>query len=153
MSCDVRAVVQRVSEAAVEVDGETVGEIGPGLMVLVGCGDDDGDDDVRLLADKIANLRVFEDEQGKMNLSVRDVGGGVLVVPNFTLYGDCRKGRRPSFSSACAPERAGPMVDGLADRLEAGGLTVARGIFGARMAVSLTNDGPVTLLLSSERTF
>lgn len=151
--CGVRAVVQRVSEAAVRVDGEVVGEIGRGLMVLIGCGEGDDDEDARFIADKVANLRVFEDEEGKMNLSLLDVGGEVLVVPNFTLYGDCRRGRRPSFTGACGPDRAEDLCERVADELAGTGLAVARGAFGAKMSVSLVNDGPVTLLLSSERTF
>ncbi|MBD3293571.1 MAG: D-tyrosyl-tRNA(Tyr) deacylase [Armatimonadia bacterium] len=148
-----RVVVQRVSEARVEVGGEVVGEIERGLMVLAGCGEGDEEDDARWLADKIANLRVFEDEDGKMNLSVLEIGGSVLLVPNFTLYGDCRKGRRPSFTGACDPGIADGFMDVLADRIAGTGLTVERGEFGAHMHVSLTNDGPVTLLLSSDRTF
>lgn len=153
MVCVVRAVVQRVREAAVEVDGETVGEIGRGLMVLVGCAEGDGEDDVRFMADKIENLRVFEDDEGKMNLSVSEVGGEVLLVPNFTLCGDCRKGRRPSFTGACSPERAEALMDDLAAYIAGTGLKVERGAFGKMMAVSLVNSGPVTLLLSSDRTF
>ncbi len=148
-----RAVVQRVSEAAVEVEGEIVGRIERGLMVLVGCGNADADEDARALANKIAHLRIFEDDAGKMNLSVSDIGGGVLVVPNFTLYGDCRKGRRPSFTGACEPHAAEALVDEFADRMVEMGLQVARGVFGARMHVSLVNEGPVTLLLSTDRTF
>lgn len=150
---DVRAVVQRVSDARVKVGGEIVGEIGRGLMVLAGCGEEDAEDDARWLADKIANLRIFEDDDGKMNLSVRDIGGAVLLVPNFTLYADCRKGRRPSFTGACDPEIADGFMDVLADRIAESGLQVERGEFGAHMHVTLTNDGPVTLLLSSDRTF
>jgi D-tyrosyl-tRNA(Tyr) deacylase len=149
----VRAVVQRVSEARVEVEGEVAGEIGRGLLALVGCGEGDGEDDASWLAEKIANLRVFEDDDGKMNLSVLEVGGGVLVVPNFTLYADCRKGRRPSFTGACDPAVADGLMDTLAERLGETGARVERGEFGAHMHVSLTNDGPVTLLLSSDRTF
>jgi len=145
--------VQRVSEARVEVDGEIIGEIGRGVMVLAGCGEGDSEDDARWLADKIANLRIFEDEDGKMNLSVLDIGGAVLLVPNFTLYGDCRKGRRPSFTGACDPDVADGLVDVMADRIAEIGLLVERGEFGAHMHVTLTNDGPVTLLLSSDRTF
>ncbi|MGD9497864.1 MAG: D-aminoacyl-tRNA deacylase [Armatimonadota bacterium] len=148
-----RAVLQRVSEAAVEADGEIVGRIGRGLVVLVGCGEGDGSDDARALADKIAKLRVFEDLAGKMNLSIADVGGGVLVVPNFTLYGDCRKGRRPSFTEACEPETAARLVAELAEQIRACGVQVECGRFGARMRVSLVNEGPVTLLLSTDRTF
>ena len=151
--CDVRAVVQRVSEARVEVDERIIGEIGRGLMVLAGCGEGDDEDDARWLADKIANLRIFEDNDGKMNLSVLEIGGSVLLVPNFTLYGDCRKGRRPSFTGACDPGIADGFMDVLADRMADAGLQVARGEFGAHMHVSLTNDGPVTVLLSSDRTF
>lgn len=148
-----RAVVQRVSEARVEIDGKVVGEIGRGLVVLAGCGEGDSDDDVRWLAEKIANLRIFNDEDGRMNLSVLDVGGGVLVVPNFTLYADCRKGRRPSFTGACDPELADGFVGSLVRLLAEAGVPVERGVFGAHMHVTLTNDGPVTLLLSSDRTF
>ncbi|MFW5868328.1 MAG: D-aminoacyl-tRNA deacylase [Armatimonadota bacterium] len=148
-----RAVVQRVSAARVEVEGEAIGEIGSGLMVLVGCGEGDSEEDAAWLADKIANLRIFEDADGKMNLSVLDTGGAVLLVPNFTLYGDCRKGRRPSFTGACAPHVANEFMDVLADRIAETGLRVERGEFGAHMHVTLTNDGPVTLLLSSDRTF
>jgi len=135
------------------VEDEVSGRIGCGLMVLVGCGNADGGDDARVLADKVAHLRIFEDDAGRMNLSVSDVGGSVLVVPNFTLYGDCRKGRRPSFTGACEPEAAAALVEEFADRLAAMGLQVARGVFGARMHVSLVNEGPVTLLLSTDRTF
>lgn len=136
-----------------EVDGEVVGAIGPGLMVLVGCAEGDGDEDARYIADKIANLRVFEDENGKMNLAAADAGGEVLLVPNFTLCGDCRKGRRPSFTGACAPERAEALVDDLAAYIAGAGLKVERGVFGAKMSVALVNDGPVTLLVSSDATF
>ncbi len=134
------------------VDGEVVGEIGSGLMVLAGCGDGDSAEDVQWLAEKIANLRIFGDEEGKMNLSVLDTGGSVLVVPNFTLYADCRKGRRPSFTGACDPKVADGLVRSLADQLAEAGLVVERGVFGAHMHVTITNDGPVTLLLSSDRT-
>ncbi|MFO8080540.1 MAG: D-aminoacyl-tRNA deacylase [Armatimonadota bacterium] len=148
-----RAVVQRVSEARVEVAGDTIGEIGSGLMVLAGCGEADSEEDAAWLAEKIGNLRIFEDADGKMNLSVLDTGGAVLLVPNFTLYADCRKGRRPSFTGACAPDVADELMDVLADRIAETGLRVERGEFGAHMHVTLTNDGPVTLLLSSDRTF
>lgn len=150
---DVRAVVQRVSQARVEVEGEKVSAIGRGLMVLAGCGEGDTEEDARWLGEKIANLRIFEDEDGKMNLSVLDIEGAVLLVPNFTLYGDCRKGRRPSFTGACDPDVADGFMDVLADRIADTGLRVERGEFGAHMHVTLTNDGPVTLLLSSDRTF
>ena len=148
-----RAVLQRVTEAVVEVDGREVGRIERGLLILVGCGEGDTTEDGRYLADKIANLRIFEDEAGKMNLSLLDIGGEALVVSQFTLYGDCRKGRRPSFTSALAPERADELIGEFADNLTRAGLRVAQGSFGAKMRVSLVNDGPVTILLDSEKTF
>lgn len=135
------------------VDGETVGGIGRGLLVLIGCGEGDTPAEGQYLAEKIANLRIFEDDAGKMNLSVLDIGGEVLVVPQFTLYADCRKGRRPSFTGALAPERADELIRGVASHLAAMGLRVAQGSFGAKMAVSLVNDGPVTILLDSSRAF
>jgi D-tyrosyl-tRNA(Tyr) deacylase len=145
-----RVVVQRVSEASVEVDGEVVGAIGQGLMLLVGCGEGDGEADADYLAEKVANLRIFEEDAGKMNLSALDIGGEMLVVSQFTLYGDCRKGRRPSFTGALDPDTAGELIVRMIERLTAMGLTVAQGRFGAKMAVSLVNDGPVTLLLNTE---
>ena len=150
-----RAVVQRVSSAKVEVDGETVGAVAegaPGLLVLLGAGHGDGDGDVAYLADKICGLRIFEDEDGKMNLSVADVGGSLLVVSQFTLYGDTRKGRRPSFMGAMDPDLASPLVDRFVERARAH-VPVATGRFGAHMEVSLTNDGPVTLLIDSQKNF
>jgi D-tyrosyl-tRNA(Tyr) deacylase len=149
----VRAVVQRVDDASVEVDGQITGQIGRGLMVLAGCGEDDGSEDARWLAEKIVGLRIFEDDGGRMNLSVTDIGGAVLLVPNFTLYGDCRKGLRPSFTAACEPQAADRLVDEVAEHIAAAGVPVERGVFGAKMLVSLTNNGPVTLLLSSDRSF
>lgn len=148
-----RAVVQRVAEARVDVDGRTVGAIGRGLLVLLGVGEGDGEQDLAYLAEKTAGLRIFEDEQGKMNLSVADVGGAVLVVSQFTLYGDCRKGRRPSFTPAAAPETANRLYEEFVLRLRAAGLEVATGVFQAHMRVHLLNDGPVTLLLDSRREF
>ncbi|WP_305041829.1 D-aminoacyl-tRNA deacylase [Geoalkalibacter sp.] len=148
-----RAVVQRVAEARVEVDGQVVGAIGRGLLVLLGVGEGDGAEDLAYLADKIAGLRIFEDEQGKMNLSVTEVGGAVLVVSQFTLYGDCRKGRRPSFTPAAAPETANRLYEEFVARLRIAGLEVATGVFQAHMGVHLLNDGPVTLLLDSRREF
>lgn len=139
-----RAVVQRVAWARVEVDGATTGTIGHGLCVLVGVAPGDGPAQVAWLADKVLNLRIFADEEGKMNRSVRDVGGGVLCISQFTLYGDVQKGRRPSFVGAAPPEVAEPLYRALCDRLDA-----QRGVFGAHMAVSLLNDGPVTLLVDT----
>jgi len=148
-----RAVVQRVSEAAVRVEGEVAGAIGPGLMVLLGVGRGDAEKDADDLADKVVHLRVFPDEAGKMNRSVAEAGGAVLVVPQFTLYGDCRKGRRPSYVDAAAPEEADRLFRSFAGRVRASGLTVAEGVFRADMDVSLVNRGPVTLLLDSRRLF
>lgn len=148
-----RAVLQRVSRAQVRVGGETVGAIGPGLMVLLGVGQGDGEADARSLAEKTAGLRIFEDAQGKMNRSVIEAGGCVLVVSQFTLYGDCRKGRRPGFSAAAPPELAKALYLKYVERLRQQGLTVATGTFQAEMAVELVNDGPVTLLLDSDREF
>lgn len=148
-----RAVVQRVSRGRVAVEGETVGEIGRGLVAFVGVADDDSLGDARYIAEKIAGLRVFEDGEGKMNLSVRDVGGGVLAISQFTLLGDVRKGRRPSFTAAAAPERAEALYLQVAELLEGEGIPVALGRFRARMHVDLLNDGPVTILLDSRRLF
>ena len=148
-----RAVVQRVSEASVTVEGEEVGRIGRGLMVLVGFGPDDEDGDLEYMASKVVELRVFEDEQGKMNLSVRDIGGGVLLVPNFTLHADCRRGRRPSFSGAAPPDMARALFERFVEMVRGMGVPVGAGVFGAHMHVALVNDGPVTLLLDSKKTF
>ncbi|QGG96382.1 D-aminoacyl-tRNA deacylase [Actinomarinicola tropica] len=142
-----RALVQRVSEAAVTVGGEELGRIGPGLCVLVGVTHTDDGAVAATLASKLWTLRIFDDEQGVMNLSAADVGGEVLVVSQFTLYGDTRKGRRPSWVAAARPEQAEPLVAAVVDELRALGARVATGRFGADMAVSLVNDGPVTLLL------
>ena len=142
-----RAVVQRVSHARVEVAGEIVGAIEHGLMVLVGVAPTDTVADARALAAKLAGLRIFRDDAEKMNLSVGDVGGGVLVISQFTLYGDTRKGRRPSFIGAAQPEIAEPLVTEVVAALDELGVPTATGSFGADMAVSLTNDGPVTLVL------
>ena len=142
-----RAVVQRVSHARVEVAGEVVGAIDKGLMVLVGVAPTDTVADARALATKLAGLRIFRDDAEKMNLSVIDVGGGVLVISQFTLYGDSRKGRRPSFIGAAQPGIAEPLVTELVSALDELGVPTATGSFGADMAVSLTNDGPVTLVL------
>jgi D-tyrosyl-tRNA(Tyr) deacylase len=139
-----RAVVQRVSSASVRVDGEPIASIGRGLLVLLGVRTEDGQAEADKIAAKLEALRVFEDDDGKMNLSVRDVGGEVLVVSNFTLYGDTRKGNRPSFVEAARPEDAEPLVERVREALDAEG-----GRFGARMAVELVNDGPVTVLLEA----
>ncbi len=150
-----RAVVQRVSRAEVRIDGETVGSIvpgAPGLVVLLGAGHGDGEKDVIYLVEKICGLRIFEDEDGKMNRSVVDVQGSLLVVSQFTLYGDTRKGRRPSFMSAMDPNLASPLVDLFVERARER-VPAATGRFGAHMEVSLTNDGPVTLLIDSEKAF
>jgi len=137
----------------VRVDGAVVGNIERGLVVLVGCGEGDVADDARYIAEKVAHLRVFEDEAGKMNLSVLDIVGEVLVISQFTLYGDCRKGRRPSFTGALAPDEADRLIAGMTEHLTSLGLKVEEGQFGAKMSVSLTNDGPVTILLDSTRAF
>lgn len=148
-----RACVQRVSEASVTVDGKVTGQIGRGLLVLLGVARDDSEGDARAMADKIVGLRIFEDEQGKMNCSLTEVGGALLVVSQFTLLGDCRKGRRPSFITAAEPEKAKALYEDFVAAAKALGIEVATGVFRAQMDVSLINDGPVTLLLDSERTF
>jgi D-tyrosyl-tRNA(Tyr) deacylase len=145
-----RAVVQRVHHARVVVDGETVGAIGPGLLVLLGVERSDTIERARWLADKILGLRVFNDADGKMNLDVAEVGGAVLVVSQFTLYGDCRKGRRPSFIDAAPPEIAIPLYEAFVDAVKALGIPTATGRFGAMMQVELVNDGPVTLIVDSK---
>lgn len=148
-----RAVVQRVARGKVSVAGRTVGEIGPGLVVLIGVGRGDSQADVDYLVDKTVNLRIFEDDQGKMNRSLLEAGGAVLAISQFTLYGDARKGRRPSFSDAAPPEEGRALYEQYMDGLRAAGVRVERGEFGAMMAVELVNDGPVTILLDSKRTF
>ncbi len=142
-----RLVIQRVSRAAVRVGGETVSEIGLGVLVLVGVGRDDAEDEIEWLAGKVFNLRIFEDPEGKMNRSLSDVRGEVLVVPQFTLYGDLRRGRRPSWAAAASPDVAEERVEGFAVALEALGAAVKRGAFREHMEVELVNDGPVTILL------
>lgn len=144
-----RVVVQRVSRASVSVDGEVVGEIGRGLLCLVGIGRGDGPEEVRVLAGKISGLRVFGDEAGRMNKAVSEAGGAVLVVSQFTLYGDVRRGRRPSFTEAADPAEAAPLVEEFGRQLERHGVEVAHGSFGAMMEVSLVNDGPVTLIIEA----
>jgi D-tyrosyl-tRNA(Tyr) deacylase len=144
-----RAVVQRVTGARVEVDAAVVGEIDAGLLVLLGIAKTDGTADAEFLADKILNLRIFSDEAGKMNRSLRDTGGALLVVSQFTLYGDCRKGRRPSFDVAAPGEQARGLYEHFVAAARRSGVRVETGVFQAHMAVSLTNDGPVTLLVES----
>jgi D-tyrosyl-tRNA(Tyr) deacylase len=145
-----RVVVQRSKQASVTVEGEITGKIESGLVLLVGITHNDTKDDAEYVADKIANLRIFEDEDGKMNRSVKDVGGAILSVSQFTLYGDTRKGRRPSFIEAARPEQAQPLYDFFNEKLRERGLAVETGIFGAMMDVALINDGPVTLLVESK---
>jgi len=145
-----RAVVQRVSRAQVEVKGRIVGEIGTGLVALVGVIAGDGLADADALAQKLVDLRVFADEDGKMNRSVIDVAGAILVVSQFTLYGDLRRGRRPSFTEAASPEHAQPLIDAVADATRSRGVRVETGEFGAYMQLSITNDGPVTLIIEIE---
>ena len=148
-----RAVVQRVSSSKVTVDGEVTGEINKGLLVLLGVTHEDTSKDVDYIIDKVLNLRIFEDENEKMNLSLKDVGGELLVVSQFTLYGDCRKGRRPSFSSAARPEVATKLYEEFIEKTRKEGIVTQTGQFGAHMMVDLTNDGPVTILLESNRDF
>lgn len=144
-----RAVVQRVSRAEVRVDGEVTGRIGRGLVVLLGVGRDDGEAEARWLLEKIAGLRIFADREGRMNLGLEDVGGGLLVVSQFTLYGDTRKGRRPSFIDAAPPERAAALYDRFVAMARERGLVVGTGVFQAMMDVELVNDGPVTLIVET----
>ncbi|MGQ9627651.1 MAG: D-aminoacyl-tRNA deacylase [Anaerolineae bacterium] len=145
-----RAVIQRVREGKVSVDGEVVGAIGPGLIILLGIGQGDTAAEADKLADKIANLRIFSDAQGKVNLSALDVGGEALVVSQFTLYADCRKGRRPSFTAAAPPEVAEPLVEQFMGKLRQAGIKrVEGGRFGASMLVEIHNDGPLTIILDS----
>ena len=146
-----RALIQRVSRASVHVDGEKVAGIGLGFLVLLGVADEDGEAEAAWLARKIAGLRLFEDDAGKMNLGLEDVGGSVLAVSQFTLYGDARKGRRPSFTRAAAPAQAQELYERFCALLAAQGVPVEKGVFQAHMEVSLVNDGPVTLWLEQER--
>jgi D-tyrosyl-tRNA(Tyr) deacylase len=148
-----RAVVQRVKESKVEVKGRTVGDIGPGLLVFLGVGEDDSEKDSVYLVNKIANLRVFPDTKGFMNRSLVETGGAALVVSQFTLWGDCRKGRRPSFAKAARPERAKDLYEHFIALLKARGIQVATGKFQEMMDVYLVNDGPVTLMLDSSKCF
>ena len=148
-----RAVVQRVSEATVRVANEEVGRIDHGILILLGVGQKDGPEDARYMAEKVVHLRIFADEQDKMNRSLLDVGGGLLAVSQFTLWGDCRKGRRPSFVAAAEPAKAEALYEAFIDHARSLGVTVATGRFQEMMEVSLVNDGPVTLLLDSKKEF
>jgi D-tyrosyl-tRNA(Tyr) deacylase len=148
-----RAVVQRVSSAQVTVQGEVTGKISRGIAVLVAIGNDDTKSDADYLADKIVRLRIFEDDNGKMNLAVSDIRGGILVVSQFTLYGDVRRGKRPSFDAAAPPQRARELYEYFVERIRATGLACATGRFQETMQVELVNDGPVTILLDSAKTF
>lgn len=148
-----RAVIQRVTKASVTVEGELISQISKGFLVLLGVGHDDSQQDMDYIVDKISNLRVFEDEEGKMNLSVKDIQGELLVVSQFTLYGDCRMGRRPSFSSAAHPTTANDFYLKVCEKLREQGIMVKTGQFAADMAVELVNDGPVTIMLDSKKDF
>lgn len=148
-----RAVVQRVTESRVTVDEKITGEIGKGLMVLIGVQDGDDEQDAAYIADKVSGLRIFEDEEGKLNLSVKDIGGSVLAVSQFTLLGDARKGRRPGFSRAARPEEADRLYRKVIEAIEAQDIHVEEGVFRAEMMVEIHNDGPVTILLDSHREF
>jgi D-tyrosyl-tRNA(Tyr) deacylase len=145
-----RAVVQRVKQSTVQVDNETVGAIGPGLLVLLGVAREDETGDADFLAEKVSNLRIFQDSQGKMNLSLIDTGGEMLVVSQFTLLADCRKGRRPSFVDAAGPDKADELYRYFVAQVQSRGLRVQTGRFGAMMTIDLTNDGPVTLVVESK---
>ena len=148
-----RAVIQRVLEAEVKVGGEPVGKIDKGLLVYLGVGKGDAEKDAEFMADKLANLRIFADEAGKLNLSVQDIGGGILLVSNFTLQGDCRKGRRPGFEAAAEPLLAEQLYEKVAELIVGRGIKVEKGVFREYMHVSSINDGPVTFLLDSRRLF
>ena len=148
-----RAVVQRVTEASVKTEGNVIGQIGKGFLILLGIEQNDTEKDLTYIADKVPNLRIFEDDAGKMNLSLLDIGGSLLLVSQFTLLGDARGGRRPSFIAAARPETAIPLYEALIARWRAQGIVVETGSFGADMAVSLVNDGPVTILLDSHKLF
>jgi D-tyrosyl-tRNA(Tyr) deacylase len=148
-----RAVIQRVSEAKVEVEGKVIGQVGRGLLVYLGVGKEDTEADAEFMADKLVNLRIFADEAGKMNRSVIEIGGGVLLISNFTLQGDCRKGRRPGFDAAADPPLAEPLYERVAELMARSEIPVAKGSFGAHMHVTSLNDGPVTFLLDSKKLF
>ena len=148
-----RALIQRVAHASVTVDGRVTGSIGPGLMVLIGVSSDDTEADLKYMAEKVPNLRIFDDENGVMNRSILDAGGSILAVSQFTLYGDARGGRRPSYFRAAKPEKADELYEKLIACWREKGVHVETGVFRAEMLVSLVNDGPVTILLDSEKTF
>ena len=148
-----RACVQRVTRGSVTVDGEVIGQIAAGLVVLLGVGPDDDESDVRFMADKLTQLRIFEDADEKMNLSLIDTGGAMLVVSQFTLMGDCRKGRRPSFVAAAKPDRANELYEQFVAEVKSRGVETATGKFQAMMDVELVNDGPVTMLVDSKKLF
>lgn len=148
-----RAVVQRVKKSSVKVDGEIVGSIQNGLNVLVGICEDDTLDDLKYIVDKVINLRIFNDDSNKMNLSVKDIEGEILAISQFTLYGDCRKGRRPNFMNALGGNEAEKLYDKFIEMLRETGIEIATGVFGAHMEVEIQNDGPVTILLDSKKTF
>jgi D-tyrosyl-tRNA(Tyr) deacylase len=148
-----RAIVQRVKNAQVTVNGDTVGQISRGLLVYLGVGKEDNETDAVFIADKIVNLRIFNDNNDKMNLNVKDAAGGVLIVSNFTLFGDCRKGRRPGFDLAAEPEQAERLYEKVVELVKAKGLEVEKGVFAAYMDVTASNDGPINFLLDSKRQF
>ncbi|UCG55673.1 MAG: D-tyrosyl-tRNA(Tyr) deacylase [Phycisphaerales bacterium] len=148
-----RAVIQRVLKAEVRVNGRSTGQIGRGLLVYLGVGAGDTEQDAEFMAEKLVNLRIFADDAGKMNRSVVDVGGGILLVSNFSLYGDCRRGRRPGFDAAAEPELAQQLYEKVIALIDQQGVPVEKGVFGEYMHVSSTNDGPVTFLLDSSRLF
>jgi D-tyrosyl-tRNA(Tyr) deacylase len=145
-----RTVVQRVNRASVSVEGQITGQIGQGLLVFLGVGRNDTPKDITILADKITHLRVFEDADGKMNLSVKDIGGGILLISQFTLYGDCRKGRRPDFTAAAPPASANMLYEQMIAALRQNGVPVQTGVFAAHMEIDSLNDGPVTILLDTQ---
>ncbi len=146
-----RAVVQRVLRSSVSVDGETVGEIGPGLCVLLGVGENDTEKNAEWLAEKLVNLRIFEDKEGKMNVSLLESGGEALIVSQFTLYGDCRKGRRPSFIEAAGPDKGRQLYEYFLKQVQSHNVKTANGVFQAHMKVEILNDGPVTLILDTDK--
>jgi D-tyrosyl-tRNA(Tyr) deacylase len=150
---DMRAVIQRVTRASVEVEGRVVGQIDMGLLVYLSVGRADGDKDAEFMVEKLKGLRIFADEAGKMNRSIRDVGGEILLISNFTLHGDCRKGRRPGFDAAAEPAAAQRLYEKTAQLIAEAGIKVAKGVFGAYMQVMSVNDGPVTFLFDSSRLF